>query len=149
MSARIDNPGFDRGREIGDALVREHADELGIDPSRIAAAGSSAGGLLAAATALISDFDDSSDENIDARPNALILYNPGLDTASPEAAARMAILQGKAVADRGREFSPLEHLDRGLPPTIIFQEQLMCLRQLRLPAHFAFAQKPSDPSVSW
>ena len=101
--------------------VRKNAEELGIDPSRIAAAGSSAGGLLAAATALIADFDDPADENIDARPNALILYNPGLDTASPEAAARMAILQGRPVADRGREFSPFEHLNRGLPPTIIFQ----------------------------
>ncbi len=100
--------------------VRGHADELGIDPSRIAALGSSAGGLLAAATALVAEFDDPSDSKVDARPNALILYNPGLDTWSPAGRAQVAMLQGKAVADRGREFSPIEHLDRGLPPTIIF-----------------------------
>lgn len=104
--------------------VRDHADELGIDPTRIAASGSSAGGHLAAATALIPGFDDPrgpSDKTIDARPNALILYNPGLDTGSKAAADKIAALVGKEAAERGRELSPLDHLDRGLPPTIIFQ----------------------------
>jgi acetyl esterase/lipase len=101
--------------------VRGHADELGIDPSRIAAVGSSAGGQLAAATALISDFDDPTDEKIDPRPNALVLYNPGLDTASQSAIQTITAIMGKAVADHGRDFSPIDHLDRGLPPTIIFQ----------------------------
>ena len=101
--------------------VRGHADELGVDSSKIAAAGSAAGGHLAAATALVPGFDDPADEKIDLRPNALILYNPGLDTGSPASRARLALLQGKAVAGRGREYSPLEHIERGLPPTIIFQ----------------------------
>lgn len=101
--------------------VREHADALGIDPSRIAAVGSSAGGTLAAATALIKDFDDPADKPIDQRPNALILYNPGLDMGSPSAHDRLTKKFGTAVADHGHEFSPIEHLDRSLPPTIIFQ----------------------------
>ena len=101
--------------------IRGHADELGVDPSRIAVVGSSAGGLMAAATALVSDFDDPKDEKIDPRPNALVLYNPALDMASPAVIGRLTANWGKAVADRARDFSPIDHLDRGLPPTIIFQ----------------------------
>jgi acetyl esterase/lipase len=101
--------------------VRGHADEFGIDPSRIAAVGSSAGGLMAAATALVADFDDPNDAKIDPRPNALVLYNPALDMAAPTVVEHLTANWGKAVADRARDFSPMEHLDRGLPPTIIFQ----------------------------
>jgi acetyl esterase/lipase len=76
---------------------------------------------LAAATALIPGFDDPADAKIDEKPNALILYNPGLDTGDALFRSRMELLMGKAVVDRGREYSPIEHINRGLPPTIIFQ----------------------------
>lgn len=101
--------------------VRERADELGIDPSRIAAVGSSAGGVIAAAAALVTEFDDPNDAEVDPRPNALILYNPGLAMASPTAMENMTARWGSAVAERAPDFSPIDHLDRGLPPTIIFQ----------------------------
>ena len=101
--------------------VRGHADEFGIDPSRIAAVGSSAGGLMAAADALDLNFDDPADPKIDARPNALIFYNPALAMTSPTVIRNLTNNWGKAVADRARDFSPIDHLDRGLPPTIIFQ----------------------------
>ena len=101
--------------------VRGHAAQFGIDPARIAAVGSSAGGLMAAANALVTDFDDPADPRIDPRPNALVLYNPALDMASPLAIQHLTAHWGKAVADRAHDFSPMEHLDRGLPPTIIFQ----------------------------
>jgi acetyl esterase len=45
--------------------------------------GSSAGAQVAAAAALIADFDAPADPPIDPRPNALVLYNPALDLASP------------------------------------------------------------------
>ena len=101
--------------------VRGHAGELGIDPARIAAVGSSAGGHLALATALITAFDDPADPKVDARPNALVLYAPGTDLGSPAAIGAVMKLQGKDVAERGPDFSPMQHLDRGLPPTLIFQ----------------------------
>lgn len=101
--------------------VRDHAHELGIDPDRIAAAGSSAGGQMAAATALVTAFDDPTDVAADAKANALILYNPGLLMASPQAVEVLTRTQGQAVAERARDFSPYDNLDKGLPPTIIFQ----------------------------
>ncbi len=38
--------------------VREHAGEFHVDPQKIVASGGSAGGHLAAATALITDYND-------------------------------------------------------------------------------------------
>jgi acetyl esterase/lipase len=112
--------------EVADAKsamrwVRGHAGALGVDPSRIAAVGSSAGGQLAAATALVPGFDDPADPNIDARPDALILYNPALDLSSKAAVEGMSRVVGREIAEGARGASPIDHLDRGLPPTIIFQ----------------------------
>lgn len=102
--------------------VHEHAGDFGIDTKRIAAVGSSAGAHLALATALYPDaVTATKKQQMDSRPNALILYNPALDTSSPEVVQNIARYVGREDAERGRAFSPIEHLDKGLPPTIIFQ----------------------------
>ena len=101
--------------------VRGHAAALGIDPGRIAAAGSSSGALIAVAATLTPALDKPGDATIDPRPNALILYNPPLDTASPAVVQSLIAQWGQAAADQVRGISPMDHLDRGLPPTIIFQ----------------------------
>ncbi len=75
---------------------------------------------MAAATALVTDFDDPADPHIDPRPNALVLYNPGLELASPNAIRVITRVWGNAIVDHLRDLSPIDHLDRGLPPTIIF-----------------------------
>ena len=93
--------------------VRAHASELDIDPQRVAAGGGSAGGHVAACAATVPGFDTpGEDTRISAVPDALVLFNPVVDTMSERWAPR---LNGRAV-----EISPLHHVRPGLPPTIIF-----------------------------
>lgn len=93
--------------------VRAHATDLGIDPNRIVAAGTSAGGHVAACTALIPDLDEKTeDATISSVPNALVLYNPVVDTSPAGYGYGM-------LKDRWQEISPLQHVRPGLPPTII------------------------------
>jgi acetyl esterase len=96
--------------------VRAHAKELGIDPSKVIAGGGSAGGHLAAATALVPGFDAPGDGlSISAVPNAMVLYNPGLN---PSANGREILdAQGKPIA---KAISPNLFLHAKAPPAILF-----------------------------
>jgi acetyl esterase/lipase len=88
--------------------VRAHAKELGIDPDKIIAAGGSAGGHLAACTFL--DGGDTPGENlkISSKPNAIVMHNPVLGEGF-----------GKDFFDVHPEFSPILHVKKGWPPTIL------------------------------
>ncbi|BCM93761.1 acetylxylan esterase [Abditibacteriota bacterium] len=95
-------------------FVRQNAPAWGIDPNRMAAAGSSAGGHVAACTAIIPGLDEKSEDGaVSSAPNALVLYNPVIDT-SP------AGYGNERLGDRWQEISPLQHVRPGLPPTIVF-----------------------------
>ncbi len=60
-------------------FIRSNAKVLSIDPNKIAAAGGSAGGHLAAVSGNIDLFDNSNEDlTISSKPNLLILYNPVL-----------------------------------------------------------------------
>lgn len=60
--------------------LRENADQLGIDPDRIVATGTSGGGDLALQSAINTAFDDRQDDlSISPRPDALVLYCPAFD----------------------------------------------------------------------
>jgi acetyl esterase/lipase len=95
--------------------LRVHARELGIDPKRVVAAGGSAGAHLAAAAAIFEDrFDDPGDDlAVSARPDALVLFVPILDTTESGYAEGVPLFGG-----RERELSPLHHLKPGLPPAL-------------------------------
>jgi acetyl esterase/lipase len=97
--------------------VRAHAKELGIDSSKVIAAGGSAGGHLAAATALVPGFEaEGEDLSISAIPNALVLYNPGLN---PSLSDRKIVhdREGKTIT---QAISPNLFLHEMTPPAILF-----------------------------
>ncbi len=94
--------------------VRGHAGELGIDPDRIASAGGSAGGHLAAFVGTVDGLDDPADNlKISAKSNAMVLFNPVFDNG-PNGWGHAR------VGDRYREFSPLHNVSADDPPAIVF-----------------------------
>jgi acetyl esterase len=94
--------------------VRSHAKELGIDPSRIAAGGGSAGGHLAAFCGMVEGKDDSQDDlAVSPKANALVLFNPVFNNGPEQ--------WGHArVGEQYKEFSPAHNITRDDPPAIIF-----------------------------
>lgn len=91
--------------------VRTHAKELKIDPNKIVASGGSAGGHLAACTAVIDGLDVETN-GVSSRPNLMILFNPVLDTTEKGYGS------GK-VKGRTTEISPCHHVKTGIVPTLI------------------------------
>ena len=96
--------------------IRGHAGTLGVDPDRIAAGGGSAGGHLAACSALVDGFDgEGEDAGTSPKPNALVLFNPGLNI-DEMAADRDIGLDARLAA----AITPNRFITAGAPPAIIF-----------------------------
>ncbi len=94
--------------------IRSNSAKFNIDPDQIIAVGGSAGGHLAAATALVEGYNESSDNlSISSIPNALILFNPVIDNGPGGYGYERIGIQFK-------DFSPLHNIKKGAPPTIIF-----------------------------
>jgi arylsulfatase A len=120
-------------------FVRARAAELGINPDRIAAAGGSAGGHLAAFTALVPGLDDPADDlSVSCRPDALLLFNPVFHNG-PEGWGH------DRLGDRFREFSPAHHITAKAPPTAIFTGDRD--RLLPMPIVIGFAKEMKQAGV--
>ena len=97
--------------------VRAHADELGIEPERLAVGGGSAGGFISVFTTFIEKFSDPNDDRkASCVPNALVLFNPGVEATEEKARQK----GGEEAVGLVKEISPLGHLRKNAPPTIVF-----------------------------
>lgn len=97
--------------------LRANYDRLGIDPERIVAGGGSAGGHLAACTALTPDIvGEKEDSSISSKACALVLFNPVLNFVG------VPTLMERVDHDEelARLISPTVHLQSGSPPAILF-----------------------------
>ena len=91
--------------------VRSNAERFNIDTTRIAYAGTSAGGHLAAACATIEGFNSTADDlSITCKPSLLLLHAPVIDNG-PRGYGY------DRVKEFWEDFSPVHNLHNQLPPT--------------------------------
>ncbi|EAR00004.1 lipase, putative esterase [Maribacter sp. HTCC2170] len=95
-------------------FIRKNASKFSIDPTKIIASGGSAGGHLAAATALIEGYNEDTDDlSISCIPNAMVLFNPVIDNGPGGYGY-------ERIGNAYKNFSPLHNIKKGAPPTIFF-----------------------------
>jgi acetyl esterase/lipase len=95
-------------------FIRKKASSFKVDPTKIVASGGSAGGHLAAATALLDGYSENTDDlSISCIPNALVLFNPVFDNGPGGYGFEQ-------IRDEYKNFSPLHNIKKGAPPTIVF-----------------------------
>ncbi len=95
--------------------VREHAKEFNVDKNKIIAVGASAGGHLAATTAMAKKYEDKNDNlAISPVPNALVLFNPLLDLGPAD------VRVYGWIGEKYKDISPLHNIKPDTPPTILF-----------------------------
>lgn len=96
--------------------VRGHAKKLGIDPNRIASAGGSAGGHLAACVELLEGHNAATDDlKVSPKPNAMVLFNPAMGFKDEKSYAPIK----QRVRAKVEDLMPLTYADQKQPPCIM------------------------------
>ena len=93
--------------------LRKEANTLGIDPEKIVAAGFSAGGHLAASTAILDHFEIEDPSGFNAIPNAFIAHSATYDTTKSNFFRRQSNGEAESI-------STLHNAKKDLPPSISF-----------------------------
>ena len=95
-------------------FIRKNATKFNVDGTKLIASGGSAGGHLAAATALVEGYNDPADDmSIDCIPNALVLFNPVVDNGPGGYGY-------ERIGEAYKDFSPLHNIKKDAPSTILF-----------------------------
>lgn len=103
---------FESFEDAKDAIrwLRNNAAQWNMDPNRVAAAGASAGGHLAAATGILRDAI-AKETDISSKPNLLLLYYPVIDNSANGFGT-------EEMKKRYKEISPLHNIDSTAPLTL-------------------------------
>ena len=102
---------FESVEDAKDAVrwIRSNTEKLNIDPEKIVAAGSSAGGHLAAAIGTLKETHEGATD--DYKPNLMLLYYPVVDNSETGYGPEI-------IKKRYQEISPLHNIDTETPPAL-------------------------------